>query len=51
VFIYLVRTWRYFWRTSGARAFWTLAGCLLVGATIAVLALVPIWMAFDIPVE
>jgi hypothetical protein len=51
LFIYLVRAWRYFWRTSGARVFWTLFGCTLAGGAIGLLVLVPIWLAFGIPVR
>lgn len=44
LYVYLTRAWRWFWAASGARVFWTLVGCVLVGGVAgATLVLVPVW--------
>jgi hypothetical protein len=50
-YIYLIRVWRYFWRASGARVFWTLFGCSIAGGALGLLILLPVWLAFGIPVR
>jgi hypothetical protein len=50
MYVYLVRTWRYFWWASGARVFWTLVGCTVAGGLLGTLVLLPLWTVFGLPV-
>ena len=46
MYIYLIRTWKYFWGTSGARVFWSLLWCTILGGIAGTLILVPVWLFF-----
>ena len=51
LYIYLIRTWKYFWGASGARVFWSLLWCTILGGIAGtLLILVPVWLLFGPPI-
>lgn len=49
MYIYLARTWKYFWGASEARVLWSLLWCTILGGIAGTLILVPIWLIFGSP--
>jgi hypothetical protein len=48
MYIYLVRAWKYFWGASGARVFWSLLWCTILGGIAGILILIPVWLFFGL---
>ncbi len=51
LYVYLLRTWRWFWWASGTRVLLTLIGCALAGGLLGLLLLTPVWWATGVTID